>query len=81
MVRSADSIGANIVEGNGRYHFKDNQRFVKIARASFNETRHWLTLASHRHLLTHQQMTYIETLIKRLSPMLNKYLNSLSDGS
>ncbi|GAB4523698.1 MAG: hypothetical protein Tsb0014_01490 [Pleurocapsa sp.] len=28
IVRSADSIGANIAEGNDRYNIQDNQRFV-----------------------------------------------------
>ncbi|WP_333117420.1 MULTISPECIES: four helix bundle protein [unclassified Microcoleus] len=32
LVRSVDSIGANIAEGNGRYNYNDNQRFIKIAR-------------------------------------------------
>ncbi len=31
IVRSADSFGANIAEGQGRYSYQDNQRFVKIA--------------------------------------------------
>jgi hypothetical protein len=34
LVRSVDSIGANIAEGTGRGSYKDNQRFVKIARGS-----------------------------------------------
>lgn len=38
IVRSADSIGANIAEGNGRYNIPDNQRFVKIAKGSLYET-------------------------------------------
>ncbi|WP_339383532.1 MULTISPECIES: four helix bundle protein [unclassified Tychonema] len=42
LVRSVDSIGANIAEGNGRYNYNDNQRFIKIARGSLHETRHWL---------------------------------------
>jgi four helix bundle protein len=32
IVRSADSIGANIAEGQGRGSFQDNRRFCKIAR-------------------------------------------------
>jgi four helix bundle protein len=31
IVRSADSVGANIAEGHGRYSYQDNQSFVKIA--------------------------------------------------
>ncbi|WP_445629699.1 four helix bundle protein [Nostoc sp. DSM 114167] len=34
IVRSADSICANIAEGRGRYNDQDNRRFVKIARGS-----------------------------------------------
>ena len=32
IVRSADSVCANVAEGDGRYSYQDNQRFVKIAR-------------------------------------------------
>ena len=34
IVRSADSIGANIAEGSGRGSFQDNRRFVRIAGVS-----------------------------------------------
>lgn len=30
LIRSADSIAANISEGFGRYHFKDSKRFYYI---------------------------------------------------
>lgn len=35
---AADSIGANISEGYGRYSAKDNRRFCMIARGSLYET-------------------------------------------
>src|SRR5437879_4240121 len=52
IVRSADSIGANIAEGTGRGSFQDNRRFIRNARGSLNETRHWLRRAHSRHMLS-----------------------------
>ncbi len=77
IVRSADSVGANIAEGHGRYSCQKNQRFVKIARGSFNETRHWLRLDGARNLLTQEQSDRLHPLLNELSPKLNAYLNSL----
>ncbi|MFP4296759.1 MAG: four helix bundle protein [Spirulinaceae cyanobacterium] len=81
MVRAADSIGANIAEGNGRYSSKDNQRFVKIAKGSLQETQHWLRLACARKLLTQEQIEKLKLIINELAPTLNAYLNSLKNRS
>ncbi|CBN54493.1 four helix bundle protein [Kamptonema sp. PCC 6506] len=81
IVRAADSIGANIAEGNGRYSFQDNQRFVKIARGSLYETRHWLRRAYVRHLLTNEQVNKLKPIIDELSPKLNAYLNYLESAA
>jgi four helix bundle protein len=81
MVRAADSIGANIAEGNGRYSSKDNQRFVKIARGSLQETQHWLRLACARKLLNQEQIEQLKLIIDELAPTLNAYLNSLKNRS
>jgi four helix bundle protein len=76
VVRSADSIGANIVEGNGRYNIQDHLRFMKIAKGSLYETIHWLRLACYRKLITNEQVQKIEPIIDELSPKLSAYLNS-----
>ena len=34
LVRSADSIGANIAEGFGGYHYKENKNFCYFSRGS-----------------------------------------------
>ncbi len=45
FVRAVNSVGANIAEGYGRFHFKDKARFYYIARASMNEAIiHWSEL-------------------------------------
>ncbi|MFN6484908.1 MULTISPECIES: four helix bundle protein [unclassified Nostoc] len=79
IVRSADSIGANIAEGLGRGSFQDNRRFIKIARGSLNETQHWLRRAYTRNLLTTEQINAIKTIINELAPKLNSYLNSIGN--
>ncbi|WP_392477843.1 four helix bundle protein [Nostoc sp. C110] len=79
IVRSADSIGANIAEGVGRGSFQENRRFIKIARGSLNETQHWLRRAYTRNLLTTEQINAIKTIINELAPKLNSYLNSIGN--
>ncbi|MEE4359014.1 MAG: four helix bundle protein [Desulfococcaceae bacterium] len=42
IIRSADSIAANIAEGYGRYTPSDRKNFYRYARGSFEETKAWL---------------------------------------
>jgi four helix bundle protein len=77
IVRSADSLGANIAEGTGRHNFQDNQRFVKIARGSLNETQHFLRRAFKRNLLTPADVKKLKPLVDNLAPQLNSYLKSI----
>ena len=48
IVRSSDSVCANIAEGRGRFNDQDNRRFVRIARGSLYETIYFLRLAYMR---------------------------------
>lgn len=77
VVRSADSVGANIAEGVGRGTYQDNRRFVRTARGSLNETKHWLRRAFHRGLLTKPQVDRLKDLLDNLSPQLNACLRSI----
>ena len=77
IVRSADSIGANIAEGTGRHNFQDNRRFVKIARGSLNETQHFLRRAFKRNPLTSADVKKLKPLVDNLAPQLNSYLKSI----
>ena len=46
LVRSATSIGANVVEGKSGSSKKDWKNFYVIALKSANETKYWLCLIS-----------------------------------
>jgi four helix bundle protein len=78
IVRSADSVGANIAEGVGRFGFQDQKRFIYIARGSINETKHWLRRAFRRNLLSSEQVATIKRILDELAPKLNAYASSLT---
>ena len=46
LLRSATSIGANVVEGKAGSSKKDWKNFYVIALKSANETKYWLCLIS-----------------------------------
>jgi four helix bundle protein len=77
LVRAADSIGANIAEGFGRGSFADNKRFVRIARGSLYEVRHFLRRADKRGLISAESRKRLHPLLKELPPTLNGYLKSI----
>jgi four helix bundle protein len=81
LVRAADSIGANLAEGCGRQSFADNRRFVRIARGSLNETRHWLRRAYKRKLMDEDQVAVLKPLLDELAPRLNAYLRSIGPNN
>ena len=80
IVDAADGVGANIAEGSGRGSLQDNRRFVKIARGSLYETKHWLRRAYKRRLLTSQEVSDLKPTIEELLPTLNAYIRSLNDA-
>jgi four helix bundle protein len=79
IIRAADGIGANIAEGAGRGSFQDNRRFVRIARGSLYETKHWLRRAYKRKLLVEGTVPLLKPILDELAPRLNAYLKSIRD--
>lgn len=77
LIRSTDSIGANIAEGSGRGSDQDYKRFLFMARGSLYETRHWLRRAFKRNLLSDKQIKTLTLLIDELTPKLNAYMGKI----
>ncbi|MBW2443557.1 MAG: four helix bundle protein [Deltaproteobacteria bacterium] len=80
-VDAADSVGANIAEGAGRGTPKENKRFIRIARGSFNETKYWLRRAKRRKLVDTDQTAKLQLLIDQIGPSLNAYMKSIGKNA
>jgi four helix bundle protein len=81
LIRAIDSVGANISEGYGRGSKVDNARFVKIARGSLFESKHWLNVSHRRKLLSDKEFKEILDEIESLLPRLSAYINYLTKSS
>jgi four helix bundle protein len=77
MVTAADGVGSNIAEGTGRGSLQDNRRFIKIARGSLYETKHWLRRSYRRQLLTKADVDALKPIMEELLPKLNAYYRSI----
>ena len=74
VIRSADSIGANLVEGDGRFGKADALHFFVIARGSARETSLWVSRAQKRKLITASEATELLQLLADGLRMLNNLI-------
>ena len=81
IVTAADGVGSNIAEGTGRGSIQDNRRFIKIARGSLYETKHWLRRSYKRQLLTEADVNDLKPIINELLPKLNAYYRSVDKAA
>jgi four helix bundle protein len=81
IVRSADSIGANIAEGYGRYHYKENRNFCFFSRGSILETKGWLIKSKNRELITEDQFNVLFEQLQTIHLKLNAYLKFIGKSS
>lgn len=73
LVRAADSIGANIAEAYGRYHYGEKLQFLYYARGSLFETKYWLNRGQSRQLISTDQYQEFATTLSGLAHQLNTF--------
>jgi four helix bundle protein len=82
LVRALDSVGANLVEGDGRHSDKESLQFFSIAKASGREARYWLSRARKRELLDADQaedfLARLESVVRRLNALITTRRRRLS---
>jgi len=77
LVRSADSVGANIAESYGRNHFGDKIQFLYYARGSLFETKYWLRRCVQRALMVEGQFTDDAQRLEHLARGINAFVKDL----
>ena len=75
LIRAADSIGANLVEGDGRGSDADAVRFFIIARASAREARLWVRRSQKRGLIQNEPANSMVERLERGAKLLNMLIN------
>lgn len=74
LVRAADSIDANIAEGYGRFHYKENKNFCYYSRGSLLETKGFIKKCKNRGLIETDKADLILNEIDQIHKMLNAYI-------
>jgi four helix bundle protein len=75
-LESADSVGANIAEGYGRFHYLDKIKFYYNARGSLFECQHWTELMEERNIGNSKLLNKLKELLNKQEVKLNNFINS-----
>jgi len=82
FLRSVDSIGANIAEGYGRFHYLDKVRFYYNSRGSHYEAfTPWLELMLEREKISRQEFESISETALILQVKLNNFITATAKNA
>ena len=74
IIRSSRSIGNNIAEGHGRFHYLDASRFLTNARGSAAETIDHLVIALDNKIIGQSKYESLKYDCEECMKMLNGYM-------
>lgn len=77
LVRAVDSIGANIAEAFGRFHYGERLQFLYYARGSLFESKYWLNRAKARELMKAEHIERFTLGLSNLARELNAFANHI----
>ena len=72
LIRAIDSVGANIAESAGRWHWNEKRQFLVFARGSLYEAEHWTARAAGRRLLAPDLVERFDEPARALNGLLRK---------
>jgi four helix bundle protein len=77
IIRSSRSIGNNIAEGHGRFHYLDAAKFLTNARGSASETIDHIVVALDSNFIDENTYQSLKYDCEEITKMLNGYTNYL----
>jgi four helix bundle protein len=77
LAKAGHSIGANIAEAYGRFHYGEKLQFLYYARGSLFETKYWLNRAQQRQLMPPAQVQDYVSQLTNLARRLNAFAADL----
>ena len=78
IVRSADSISANIAEGYGRYYYKESKQFFFYSRGSIQETKSWLSKCKRRKIIDVSKAEELLSEAEKILAKMNGYIKFIA---
>ncbi|MFD0795933.1 four helix bundle protein [Maribacter chungangensis] len=78
--RSERSVGNNIAEGFGRFHYQENIQFCRIARGSLNETLDHVIIALDENYISEKQLEEFRSIHNTTQRILNGYIKYLKNS-
>jgi len=79
LIRAIDSVAANLSEGYGRFHYKENKNFCYYSRGSLYESKTWITKAFNRGLISEVDYESLKNDINIIGVKLNNYIKSIGN--
>jgi len=79
LIRAIDSVAANLSEGYGRFHYKENKNFCYYSRGSLYESKTWITKAFNRKLISDVDYESLKSDINTIGVKLNNYIKSIGN--
>jgi len=74
---AAISLTANIAEGYGRFHYKENVQFCRIARGSAYELLDHLIACKDEEYVSEKQYNDLQVQLRRFVQLINGYIRSI----
>jgi len=78
MRRASSSVGANIAEGFGRFHYKEKIKFYYNSRGSVCEMQNFLFLSQNLGYIDKKNARNIFVKYENLNKRINKFIGSVN---